>query len=283
MTIPQSALPIEEIVKYPLPGTAIPGAFAFSPDDSLIAYLFSPDASLTRQLYLFDAKTGQQTLMANPSASGTTEESLSLQEALRRERQRQLELGVTQYAWAKLANRILVPLQDGLYVQDGLRAPLCKIVASDQAPALDAQFSPDGNQVAYAQAAELYVVSAKGGEPRQITFDARGTGKTHGLAEFIAQEEMKRNHGFWWSPDSQRIAFTEVDEGHIPVYRIVHQGKAAVGEEAQEDHPYPFAGQANARVRLAVVSAEGGEPVWMDRGTMKTFTLREFSGCPMAA
>jgi dipeptidyl-peptidase 4 len=49
-------------------------------------------------------------------------------------------------------------------------------------------------------------------------------GLTHGLAEYIAQEEMGRSHGFWWSPDS-RFGFEEVDETHIPVYRIVHQGK----------------------------------------------------------
>ena len=110
------------------------------------------------------------------------------------------------------------------------------------------------------------VVSVEGGEPLQLTSGAHGTGKTHGLAEYIAQEEMGRRHGFWWSPDSARIAFAEVDETHIPVYRIVHQGKDAVGEGAQEDHRYPFAGQANAKVRLGVVARAGGEPIWMDVG-----------------
>ena len=76
MPIPQSALPIEEIAKYPLPGMAIPGAFAFSPDDKLITFLFSPEGDLTRQLYRFDPHTGQQSLAINPSASGTTEETV---------------------------------------------------------------------------------------------------------------------------------------------------------------------------------------------------------------
>jgi dipeptidyl-peptidase-4 len=75
---------------------------------------------------------------------------------------------------------------------------------------------------------------------------------------------MDRRHGFWWSPDSAWLAYAEVDETHIPVYRIVHQGKAAAGEGAQEDHRYPFAGQANARERLGVIAATGGEPMWMD-------------------
>ena len=102
------------------------------------------------------------------------------------------------------ANRLLIPLQGALYVQDGEGAPLREIVPSGQHPALDPQLSPDGAWVAYVQDAELYVVSADGGAPRQMTDGARGTGKTHGLAEYIAQEEMGRSHGFWWSPDSRQ-------------------------------------------------------------------------------
>ena len=43
----------------------------------------------------------------------------------------------------------------------------------------------------------------------------------------------------------------------IPLYPIVHQGGDAFSVET---HRYPFAGAANARVRLGVVSAAGGEP-----------------------
>ena len=278
--LPLPTLPIQEVASYPRPGTAIPGALAFSPDDTLITYLFSPDASLVRQLYAFDPETGEQRAVVAPPDGGITEENISLDEALRRERQRQLELGVTQYAWASGANRLLIPLQGSIFVQDDLDAPLRKIVESGESPMLDAQFSPDGDRVAYVQDAELYTVPAGGGEPRQLTQGARGTGRTHGLAEYIAQEEMDRRHGFWWSPDSKRIAFTEVDETEIPVYRIVHQGKDAVGTGAQEDHRYPFAGKANARVRLGVISVDGGEPIWMDLGDDEDFYLARVHWLP---
>src|SRR3546814_16569241 len=45
------------------------------------------------------------------------------------------------------------------------------------------------------------------------------------------------------------------------------QGSDAVGEGAQEDHRYPFAGQPNARVRVGVVPADGSgaaAPRWLD-------------------
>jgi dipeptidyl-peptidase-4 len=269
-----SAIPLEAVVHYPLPGMAIPGAIAFSPDDRLITYLLSPDRSLTRQLYAFDPASGEQRLLLAPTDGGATEENISLEEKLRRERARQREIGVTQYAWAEQGERILVPLRGDIFVQDGSQAALRQLLESGGALALAPELSPDGAWVAYVQDGELYVLPADGpstgsgaaDEPRQLTFDARGTGKANGLAEYIAQEEMHRDRGFWWSPDSRRIAFEHADESHIPVYRIVHQGQEAVGEGAQEDHRYPFAGQANARVRLGVVPAQGGEPVWMDLG-----------------
>ncbi len=262
----QPALTPEDVATYPLPGLAIPGDFAFSPADRLVTYLHSPDESLARQLYAFDPQTGEQRPLVVPPGGGTTEESVSLEEALRRERQRQRGLGVTHYAWARHANRLLVPLGGALFVQDGDSAPLREILPSGRHPALDPQLSPDGAWVAYVQDAELFVVAADGSELRQLTHGARGTDKTHGLAEFIAQEEMGRSHGFWWSPDSRQIAFTEVDETQIPVYRITHQGKDATGDGAQEDHRYPFAGTPNATVRLGVVPVAGGAPVWMDLG-----------------
>jgi dipeptidyl-peptidase 4 len=262
--LPISKLTIDEVARFPLPGMVIPGNLAFSPDDQLVTYLFSPEGTLSRQLYGFNPTTGIQSLLVEAQSGGNNDENVSLEEALRRERQRQRETGITQYAWAERANRLLLPLQGEIYVQEGASASLSKIVERSGAPIQGPQLSPDGNWVAYVQDAELYIVPFSGGEPRQLTETARGTGKTNGLAEFVAQEEMGRSQGFWWSPDNQKIAFAEVDETHIPVYRIVHQGKDTVGEDAQEDHRYPFAGEANARVRLGVISLEGSGPIWMD-------------------
>jgi dipeptidyl-peptidase-4 len=79
---------------------------------------------------------------------------------------------------------------------------------------------------------------------------------THGLADFLAQEELDRYEGFWISPDGSKVAYEAVDERHIPEYRIMHQGNAAVGSGAQEDHRYPFAGAPNPKVKLYTVSTK---------------------------
>ena len=169
----------------------------------------------------------------------------------------------------KRKNKILLPLGGDLYILDNLDSSLRKLIAAEGKAILDPQFSPDARWVSYVQDAELYILPVEGGEPRQITSGARGTGKVNGAAEYVAQEEMGRAHGYWWSPDSRKIAFTEVDETHIPVYRIMHQGKAETGPAAQEDHRYPFAGRENARVRLGVTDIEGTAPLWMEINSEK--------------
>ena len=259
------SFPIEEIAKYPAPGNVAPGAFAFSADDSLLTFLYSPEHTLSRQLFVLDVKSGEQRRLLE-TTGGTTEENVSLAEALRRERQRQLTTGVTQYEWSGHGKRMLVPFPDGLYVKDGPELPMRKLLDAANRPVLDPGLSPDGKWVSYVQDVELYIIGIDGGQPRQLTQGARQAGKTHGLAEFVAQEEMGRSHGYWWSPDSRWLAFEEADETEMPVYRIVHQGKDVTGPDAQEDHRYPFAGQPNAKVRLGVVPVTGGEPVWMDLG-----------------
>ena len=43
---------------------------------------------------------------------------------------------------------------------------------------------------------EVYCVPADGSKkPRQLTAGARGTGVTHGLADFLAREELDRYEG----------------------------------------------------------------------------------------
>ena len=150
-----ASIPIEEIASFPLPGMAVPGSLGFSPDGRLITYLHSREHTLVRQLFAFDLQIGAHRLLVEPPGGSDSEENVSLEEALRRERQRQRELGVTQYAWAKHVPRLLVPSQGEVYVSDAPGQPLRRLVDASAGPALDPQLSPDGNWVAYVQDAEV--------------------------------------------------------------------------------------------------------------------------------
>lgn len=262
-----TVFPVEEIVQYPLPGYGVPAAIRFSPDDSLVAYLFSPDQTLSRKLFVFDPSSGKHDLYFSPPDGGLDENNLSAEEKLRRERLRERGLGVTRYQWVKTSSkrkRVMVPLTAGVYLQDNFLKPELKLPSVPCAPIIDPQVSPDGTMLAYVRDNELHVLNLLNNVSKQLTVGAKENGITHGLAEFIAQEEMDRKNGYWWSLDGKFIAFTEVDSSEIPLFRIMHQGKDSVGSDAQEDHAYPFAGCSNVKVHLGVISAAGGSVCWMD-------------------
>ena len=258
-----------DVAHRPYPGTVAPTSVAFSPDGSVVTYLLAEPGSLQQHLCAVDVPTGVAREVPAPGAS-LTEAELSLEERLRRERARELAVGVTRCSWAGDAPRLLVPMPDGLWLFDHAVGEPRRVVdaAAHEGPMLDARLSPDGRLVGYVVGGEVHVAPVDGGAPVPVTSGAR-PGRTNGLAEFVAQEEMDRPYGFWFSRDGARVAFCEVDESHVPVYRIVHQGSDAVGADAQEDHAYPFAGAENASVRVGVVAADGsgaGVPVWLDLG-----------------
>src|SRR6202020_1763711 len=77
----------------------------------------------------------------------------------------------------------------------------------------------------------------------------------HGTAEFVAQEEMDRFHGTFWSPDSRWLAVQETDESQVEPFFIADPVR---GEHAPDSSPYPRPGHPNATVRLGVISIRGG-------------------------
>ena len=91
--MPKPKITPEDVGRYPYPGMSIPTSIAFNPDDALITYLHSAEGTLTQQLYAVDPVTGEKRQLVNPAAGGDREETLSLEEKLRRERARSHALG----------------------------------------------------------------------------------------------------------------------------------------------------------------------------------------------
>ncbi|PZN26758.1 MAG: S9 family peptidase, partial [Proteobacteria bacterium] len=78
----------------------------------------------------------------------------------------------------------------------------------------------------------------------------------YGVAEFIAQEEMDRDTGYWWSPDERRIAYTRIDDA--PVQEVERFEIDAAGARSYRQR-YPAAGTPNTSVALEVLELDSGD------------------------
>jgi dipeptidyl-peptidase-4 len=255
-------LTIAEVARYPRPGVAGPKSFKFRPDGRQVNYLQNPPDSLVQQLWGYDIESGRRTqLTGTDEATLADSHTFSREEELRRERSRTREVGITSYSYATNAGPpvLMVPTPGGLSIRKG-DGQFVLLPGSEGAIA--PQLSPDGTLVAYVRDGELQVQDTAGGPVRTLTQGAV-PGITNGLAEFVAQEEMGRSEGFWWSPDGRYLAYERADSRRIPIYPILHQGKDEIDIE---EHAYPFAGAPNALVQLGVVSVSGADTIWMDLG-----------------
>ena len=221
----------------------------FTPDSSAVTWLHAADGGLVRSLWRIDVQSGERSVIAGPGADSP----MSREEELLRERTRTRELGVSSYSWARESDLpvLMIPGPTVRVSVDG--EPLRELPGSEGA--LTPTLSPDGTQMSFVRGGELFVLDVDGrSEATQLTSGAED-GLTHGLADYIAQEEFGQLRGHWWSKDG-RIAYLRVDERHVAPYPIVHQGATDVDVET---HRYPFSGDENAHVSLWIADLSSGE------------------------
>ena len=261
-TVERRQITPELVAHLPRPGTAIPGNIQYSPDSKYVTYLFSERGDLFRDLWRLDLSTGKKERWLTPPGEAVTEETVSREEALRRERLRQRETGITDYIWAEKANILLLPLGGELY-----RWSNGKTTHIAGGGIIDPKITKDGRRIFFVRDGDVWMVDERG--ERRLTVHPPNT--SNGLAEYVAQEELNRLSGYWPSPDGQQVAFEQLDESNIPVYPIVHQGKPVL---EIEEHRFPFAGAENARVKLGVVSVATGRTTFIDLGIEEGYIAR---------
>jgi dipeptidyl-peptidase-4 len=231
-----------------------------TPDGKAVLFLRSQARVPKLSLYEFDTTTGQTRQLLTPEQLlQGAEEKLSPEEKARRERQRVSVGGFTDFQLSDDGSLILLSLSSKLYVVRRATGQVTEL-KTGAGTLLDPKFSPDGKQVAYVRDYDLYVYDLTADQERRLTTDGSAT-KTHGLAEFVAQEEMHRHSGYWWSPDSKFLVYEEADAAGVEVWYVADPIRPE-----QPPHPsfYPRPGKANVKVRLGVIPVTGGETVWID-------------------
>lgn len=124
-------------------------------------------------------------------------------------------------------------------------------------------FSPDGRMVAFVRNYDLYVVDIGSQHERRLT--SGGSRQLfNGELDWVYQEEIYGRgdfKGFWWSPDSNRLAYLQLNESRALDFTVVDHVPFRLDLEV---YSYPKAGDPNPEVRLGVISSAGGETTWVD-------------------
>jgi len=246
-----------------------------APDGSRVTWLQGrSDDQDQLDLWEYHVADGEKRLLVDSLRLTPGEEQLDEVEKARRERLRIYSSGIVEYGWAPDGRALLFPLAGDLYYLELGSEP--RRLTTTGATETDARISPLGNYVSFVREQNLYLIDAATGAERALT-SAGGDAVSYGMAEFVAQEEMYRFTGYWWSKDDRRIAFTRVDESGVALKDRYEIGAGGVTSIPQR---YPFAGTPNAVVELFLLDLDSGAVREIELGEDKDFYLARVDFSP---
>jgi len=235
---------------------------SLSPDGELVAFLRSrPDDVDVQDLWAAPTGEGEPFKLIDARALVPDAGELSEAEKARRERMRISARGVVEYSWDEQGRYILAPLEGDIFLATRADGSVRRLTETE-ADEIDAKVSPRGNFVSWVRDQDLVVYDLSTNTETAITSDGDGL-KTWATAEFIAQEELDRDTGYWWSPTERYIALQHTDESTVDIIpRLDITGTGATTVEQR----YPRAGRPNAVVELYVHDRQSGQRVKVDLG-----------------
>ncbi len=170
------------------------------------------------------------------------------------------------YQWNRSGDRAVFTFAGDIFLVD--TAGKLRRVTDTDPTEKDPAFSPDGRRIAYTRANDLYTIDLEDKRFSETRLTTTGSDtKLNGILDWVYMEELFTRgdvRAHWWSPDGERLAFLEFDEGPVPTYPLVDQVPVRATASFQR---YPKAGDPNPIVRVGIVAAEGGSVVWADADT----------------
>ena len=114
-------------------------------------------------------------------------------------------------------------------------------------------FSPDGKMVAFVRDNNLYVMALNSLKETAVTTDGKFNEVINGTTDWVYEEEFGITQGFYWSPDSKKIAFYRFDESRVKQYSMQMWGELY---PENYTYKYPKAGEDNSVVDVLIYELE---------------------------
>ncbi|MFZ0545273.1 MAG: S9 family peptidase [Candidatus Promineifilaceae bacterium] len=181
-------------------------------------------------------------------------------------------LKVADFRWSRDGQRLLIFTNTkrvwrlnsrGVYWVLDVQVGWLKQLGGDAEPStlMYAKFSPDGRAVAYVREHNIYVEYFETGDIIQLTHD--GSDKVfNGISDWVYEEELHLRDCFMWSPDGRTIAYWQLDDSEVGVFHLINNTDSLYPKLIPI--PYPKVGSTNPACRVGVVSAMGGDTIWLN-------------------
>ena len=232
--------------------------------------------------YLWDAGDGEA-LWRMEAATGETAKLLTVADlpVAGADGEADAEPALDAYHWSPTGDALAIESAGDLWLftpggegGNGRLERLTETEGKEEAPA----FSPDGTKLAYVRDADLYLLdltsagtsagaaAAGGRAERALTSDGEPDRILNGTTDWVYWEEIwgRDATGFWWSPDSARIAYYRFDDTAVGEYTLLPD----YGDPYHEPRVqrYPKAGTTNPEVRIGILELDGGATTWLETG-----------------
>lgn len=166
------------------------------------------------------------------------------------------------WTWTEDHARFVVNVGNDLFAA-GPDGKAVRLTNTPDVEEVGVRFAPDGKTVAFIANYNLHVVPSDGGDVRALTTEGHSD-LFYGRLDWVYQEELYGRgnfQGYWWSPDSKRIALLKLDESPVEEFVLVSDVPARPTVERTN---YPKVGEPNPIVEIGAVDVASGEAKWFD-------------------
>jgi len=141
---------------------------------------------------------------------------------------------------------------------------------------LAVEYSPDGRFISFVRDHNLFLLDTTSGAELQLTTDGQPD-LLYGTSDWVLEEELGLDRGYWWSPDSRYLAILCLDESQVPGFPLLDWNDRHATPEFQK---YPKAGDPNPVPRLYLFDTTAGELVRLPLGGQEHHYLARVEWTP---
>jgi len=248
---PAKSLTVEAIYgRGPMIGNP-PGELNWSPDGQHLSYMDGGE------LVDLEPSTGKaHVLVSRAKLAAVNGASASETDRDHRDRYK-----MDSYIWAPDSAHLLFDANGRLWLYDLHNGTGVEVGFSGVASGDDPKFSPNGEMISFIRDHGLAVLHLKeAGTPTIRVAPAPKESVLDGEVDWVYEEELETRSNQFWSPDSKKLAYLQMNEANVPLYPLTDW---LVTHSRVYVQPYPQPGDPNPEVHVGVVSAGGGNTVWM--------------------